>query len=190
MPDENGKYRIATTSLAGCFGCHMSLLDIDERILELHKLVVFDRSPLTDFKKFTQRCDIGLIEGACCNEENVHVLQDFRRNCDLLIAVGQCAIMGGLPVMRNAIMKSDDPLKDCLDEAYIDGRNIRNNLHHIPNDPALPLILDKVYTCSEVVKIDYHIPGCPPSGDMLWEALTALLTGQPENIPTLLIRYD
>lgn len=187
---EFKKKRIATTSLAGCFGCHMSLLDIDERLIELLKYVEFDRSPFNDLKKFTQRCDIGFIEGGCCNEENIHTLQDFRRNCDVLVAVGQCAIMGGLPVMRNAIMHSEDPLKECFDEAYIDSPYIQNATQAIPNDPALPLILDKVYTCVDVVKVDYQIPGCPPSGDMLWQTLTALIHGKPEDLPSELIRYD
>ena len=44
------KLKIATTSLGGCFGCHMSFLDIDERIIDLVDLVEFDRSPLTDIK--------------------------------------------------------------------------------------------------------------------------------------------
>ncbi|WP_240796781.1 2Fe-2S iron-sulfur cluster-binding protein [Terasakiella sp. SH-1] len=200
MPEGNGKQknikptaqkkRIATTSLAGCFGCHMSLLDIDERVLDLMKVAEFDRSPLNDIKKFTTRCDIGLIEGGCCNEENVHVLQEFRKNCDILVAVGQCAIMGGLPVMRNAIMHSDDPLKDCFDEAYINSPYIQNDRHRIPDDPALPLILDSVYSTVDVVKVDYQIPGCPPSGDMLWQTLSALIAGEPESLPKELIKYD
>ncbi len=184
------KKRIATTSLAGCFGCHMSLLDIDERILELLKVAEFDKSPFNDLKKFTRRCDIGLIEGGCCNEENVHVLQEFRRNCDVLVAMGQCAVMGGLPMMRNAISDSDDPLKACLDEAYIDSRDVLNVNNAIPNDPALPLILDKVYSCAEVVKIDYQIPGCPPSGEVLWQTLSALIREQPADLPAELIKYD
>ena len=77
------KPKVATTSLAGCFGCHMSLLDIDERILELIDLIDFDKSPITDIKTFGNRCAIGLIEGGCCNEENVHVLQEFRKHCDV-----------------------------------------------------------------------------------------------------------
>ncbi len=64
---------VATTSLAGCFGCHMSLLDIDERILDLIELVEFNKSPIDDIKTFTKQCDIGIIEGGCCNSENVHV---------------------------------------------------------------------------------------------------------------------
>lgn len=184
------KKRIATVSLAGCFGCHMSLLDIDERILELVKLVDFDRSPLNDLKKFNSRCDIGLVEGGCCSEENVHTLRKFRRNCDVLVGVGQCAVMGGLPVMRNAIMHSNDPLRECLETAYLNSPYVYNPTNDIPNDPALPLILDKVYTCPEVVKMDYLIPGCPPSGDVLWQTLTALLNGKPSDLPGEIIRFD
>ena len=113
---------VATTSLAGCFGCHMSILDIDERILGLIDLVEFNKSPINDIKKFTKQCDIGLIEGGCCNSENVHVLKDFRENCKILISVGECAIMGGLPAMRNGI-----PIKECLAEAYLNGPTVKNN---------------------------------------------------------------
>lgn len=184
------KKRIATVSLAGCFGCHTSLLDIDERLLELLKVAEFDRSPLTDFKHFTARCDIGFVEGGCCNEENVHTLQDFRKNCDVLVAVGQCAIMGGLPVMRNAIMHSDNPLRDCLETAYLSGPYIHNPTNTIPNDPALPLLLDKVYTLADVVKVDYQIPGCPPSADTMWHVLDALIHDRPEQLPYALTKYD
>lgn len=184
------KKRIATVSLAGCFGCHMSLLDIDERLIKLLQLVDFDRSPLNDFKKFTQRCDIGFIEGGCCNEENVHTLQEFRKNCDVLIAVGQCAIMGGLPIMRNAIMGSSHPLKDCFERAYNDSEYVINTSNQIPNDPALPLILDRVYTCAEVVKIDYQIPGCAPTADALYNVLECLINDKPVGLEYRLIKYD
>ncbi len=184
------KKRIATTSLAGCFGCHMSLLDIDECLLDLLQYAEFDKSPLNDKKTFTRRCDIGLIEGGCCNEDNVHVLHAFRKHCDILVAVGQCAIMGGLPVMRNAIMQSREPLRECFEEAYHHSDKILNPGNQIPNDPALPLILDKVYTVVDVVKVDFQIPGCPPSGDVLWEALYALVTDQPPAVDNVLLRYD
>jgi len=94
------KPRVATVSLAGCFGCHMSLLDLDERFLQLSDIVEFGRSPINDLRRFNERCRVGLIEGGCCNEENVQTLVEFRESCDLLIAVGECAIMGGIPDMR------------------------------------------------------------------------------------------
>ena len=179
------KPRVATTSLAGCFGCHMSLLDIDERILQLAELVEFDRSPINDIKHISQRCAVGLIEGGCANEENVEVIREFRRMCDVLVSVGDCATTGGLPALRNMV-----PLRECLEEAYIHGPSVHNPSGEIPNDVEIPLLLDKVYPAHEVVKVDYHLPGCPPSADTLWEALTALLTGKPLDLPYALIKYD
>jgi NAD-reducing hydrogenase small subunit len=180
-----GKPKVATTSLAGCFGCHMSLLDIDERILQLIDLVDFDKSPVDDIKEFTGRCTVGLVEGGCANEENVRVLQSFRKHCDVLISVGDCAIMGGIPAMRNTL-----PLVECLEEAYINGPTVFNPSGKIPDDKEIPLLLDKVYPCHEVVKIDYHLPGCPPPADTLWQALVALLENKPLDLPYELIKYD
>ena len=179
------KPKIATTSMCGCFGCHMSLLDIDERILKLVELVEFDKSPINDIKQFTGRCAVGLVEGGVSNDENVHVLQDFRKHCDVLIALGGCAINGDIPSMRNPI-----PLQECLDEAYLNGPTVYNPSGQIPNDPEIPLILDRVYPCNEVVKIDYFLPGCPPSADTIWAALVALLEGRPLELPYELIKYD
>ena len=180
-----GKPRVATTSLAGCFGCHRSLLDIDERILSLVERVAFDRSPINDIKHISGRCAIGLIEGGCCNEENVHVLHEFRKACDILVSVGDCATMGGIPAMRNNI-----PLRECIDEAYRTGVTVYNPDDITPQDPEIPLLLNKVYPCHEVVRIDYFLPGCPPSADAIWAVVTALLSGQPVALPYELIKYD
>jgi len=163
----------------------MSLLDIDERILELIELVDFDKSPIDDIKEFTDRCRIGIIEGGCTTDQNIEVLKSFREHCDVLISVGDCATMGGLPAMRNTV-----PLQECLEEAYLNGPTVYNPGKKIPADPEIPLMLDRVYPCHEVVKIDYFIPGCPPSADALWEALTALLNDKPVKLPYSLLKYD
>ena len=181
------KPKVATISLAGCFGCHMSLLDIDERILKLVELVDFDKSPINDIKEFTGRCALGIIEGGCCNEENVHVLQKYRQHCDTLLVIGECATMGGLPAMRNGI-----PLSECLDEAYLGGPTVidANPGRIVPSDPDLPRILDRVYPCHEVVKMDYSLPGCPPRADLIWEALTALVAGREPVFSAESFKYD
>ena len=179
------KAKVATTSLCGCFGCHMSLLDIDERILELVELVEFDRSPINDIKSIEGPVDIGLVEGGCANEHNVKVLQEFRKHCKVLISVGDCAINGGVPALRNMV-----PLDECYEEAFVNGPTVHNPSGEVPNDKEIPLLLDKVYPCHEVVKIDYHLPGCPPSADTLWEALTALLDGRTPELPYALVKYD
>jgi len=176
---------IATASLAGCFGCHMSVLDIDDRILTLIDLVEFHKSPIDDIKTFSKICDIGLIEGGCCNSENVETLREFRKNCKVLVSVGECAIMGGLPAMRNGI-----PVKDCLEEAYLHCPTVDPADRKIPNDPELPIILDKVYPCHEVVKIDAFLPGCPPSAELIWKALVALVEGKPLDLTYDLVKFD
>ncbi len=176
---------IATASLAGCFGCHMSLLDIDERILDLIELVEFNKSPIDDIKSFTKICDVGIIEGGCCNSENIHVLKDFRKNCKVLVSLGECAIMGGLPALRNGI-----PIKECIEEAYLHGPTIEKGNKIIPNDDELPMILDRVYPCHEIVKIDYFIPGCAPRADLIWDALVSLVKGTPMNLAYETVKYD
>jgi len=176
------KIRLATASLCGCFGCHMSFLDIDERILDLVELVDFDRTPITDIKEIGE-CDVGLIEGGVANAENVEVLREFRRHCKTLVAVGACAVNGGIPAMRNQFT-----LAECLTEAYEDGIGVYNP--GIPNDPEIPLLLNKVHPIHEVVKIDFFLPGCPPSADAIWTFLTELLGGKPIAFPYTQIHYD
>jgi len=181
-PLKNEKIKLATAALCGCFGCHMSLLDIDERIFKLVELVEFDRTPLTDIKNIGP-CDIGLIEGGVANSENVEVLREFRRQCKILVAVGACAINGGIPAMRNQF-----DLKDCLEEVYINGIGVENP--QIPNDPEIPLLLDKVHPIHEVVKVDHFLPGCPPSADAIWLFLNELIETGTISLPYSLIHYD
>lgn len=176
------KLKVATTSLAGCFGCHMSFLDIDERLLQLLERIEFDRSPFTDIKH-CGKCDIGFIEGGICNAENVHVLREFRKNCRILVAVGACAINGGLPAQRNHL-----DLGACLQEVYVTEPGLAKG--GIPNDPELPLPLDKVHPLHEVVQIDYFLPGCPPSADAIWKFLNDLLAGRTPQLGHALMHYD
>lgn len=184
-PAEMGKKIVATVSLAGCFGCHMSLLDVDEEILDLVELVSFDKSPLTDFKNFSSRCHIGLIEGGVCNSENIETLRKFREHCDILVAFGECSIWGGLPTMRNSI-----PLSECLEEAYLNSATSEPGANIIPYHEDLPKILDRVYACNEFVRIDYYIPGCPPDANHIWKAVKNILWGEEYSILYAEFKYD
>ncbi len=176
------KVRVATASLAGCFGCHMSFLDIDEKIIDLAELVEFDRTPITDIKEISD-CDVGIIEGGVCNAENVEVLREFRKHCKILVSMGACAITGGIPAMRNHYT-----LTECLNEAYMDGIGVEDA--QIPSDPEIPMLLNKVHPLHEVVKIDYFLPGCPPSADTIWTFLEELLAGKPIDFAYRQIHYD
>ncbi|TRZ91783.1 MAG: NADP oxidoreductase [Rhodocyclaceae bacterium] len=161
----------------------MSFLDIDERLLELLELIEFDRSPLTDIK-VCGPCDLGIIEGGVCNAENVHVLREFRKNCKTLVAIGACAINGGLPAQRNQF-----DLRDILEEVYHTSIGLAQGCD-IPNDPELPLPLNKVHPIHEVVKIDYFLPGCPPPADAIWKFLTDLIAGRTPKLGHGLLHYD
>lgn len=176
------KLRVATASLGGCFGCHMSFLDIDERLLELVEHVTFDRSPITDIKTFGV-CDLGIVEGGVCNAENVHVLREMRKACKVLVALGACAINGGLPAWRNS-----RALGDLINEVYSEERGNRAKVKL--DDPELALLLDKVHPIGEVVRVDYFIPGCPPSGDAIWKILTDLISGRSPHLDHELLRFD
>jgi len=116
----------------------------------------------------------------------VHILKEFREHCRILISLGECAIMGGLPAMRNGI-----PIQECFEEAYLNGPTVVGNDERIiPNDPELPMLLDRVYPCHEIVKIDYFLPGCPPRADLIWEALVALVTGNELKLPYEVVKFD
>ena len=163
----------------------MSLLDIDTEILDVLEIVEFNKSPLTDIKKFSKRCDIGLIEGGCANSENIEVLKEFRKKCDILIAFGECAIMGGIPAMRNFV-----PLKECLEEAYIHGLTSEIGANVIPNHEDIPKLLNNVYPCNEIVKIDHYIPGCPPNANHIWKVVKNILLNEEYSITHEEFKYD
>ena len=118
-----------------------------------------------------------------CNAENVHVLREFRDNCKILIAVGACAINGGIPAMRNHFS-----LRECMEEAYVNGVGVENP--QIPDDAELPLLLDKVHPLHDVVHVDYYLPGCPPSADEFLKVLGDLLEGKEPALPKNLLHYD
>ncbi len=185
IPKDGKKKIVATTSLAGCFGCHMSLLDIDLGILDILELVEFNKSPLTDIKKFTKQCDIGIIEGGVANSENFEVLKEFRKKCNIVVALGECSIWGGIPAMRNTL-----PLKDCLEEAYLNSMSSENNENIIPYHEDIPKLLNKVYSVSDIIKIDYYIPGCPPNAEHIWKAVKNILFGTGEKVAYEEFKYD
>ena len=185
LKEGQEKFIVATTSLAGCFGCHMSLLDIDTDLLDVLDIVEFNKSPLTDIKTFSKRCHVGLIEGGCANTENVHVLREFRKKCDILIGFGECAIMGGIPAMRNFV-----PLKECLEESYLNGLTSEIGADIIPGHEDIPKLLNNVYPCNEIVKIDYYIPGCPPNAQHIWKVVKNILLDEEFSITHDEFKYD
>lgn len=183
---RNEKIKISTISLCGCWGCTLSLLDMDEALLGLLDKCTILRSSLTDIKRISERCAVGFIEGGVANEENIETLQHFREHCDILISVGACAIWGGIPAMRN-----DQTLEDCLREAYIDAATVVPGAKPtIPYHQHIPRLTDKVIPCHEVVKMDYFLPGCPPDSAAIHKVLDDIINGRTVELPRLFNRYD
>ncbi|MCX7817448.1 MAG: NADP oxidoreductase [Syntrophales bacterium] len=179
------KVKIATDWLAGCAGCHMSFLDIDERILNLLEKVEITSSPITDLKHPPKDgVTVGILEGAICNTHNVDVAKMMRERCQILIAMGDCAVFGGVPAMRNLC-----GTEEALRRAYLEAESVVDGL--IPDSPELGKPLETVLPVDRVVKVDLYIPGCPPRADAIYYVLTELLAGRfPVELPQELLTYD
>ncbi|MDP2653535.1 MAG: NADP oxidoreductase [Candidatus Omnitrophota bacterium] len=169
------KKRIGTVWLAGCSGCHMSLLDIDERILDVAKLADIVKSPIVDGKEFPD-VDVALVEGAVASDEHLHEIQLIRQKAKVLVSFGDCAVTGNVAAMRNAVTK-----EAALTRAYVEAES-NDTEGQVPDSPEIQKLLDRVRPLHEVVKVDYYIPGCPPSADLIFYVLFELLN---DRIPDL-----
>lgn len=163
------KPKLATVWLDGCSGCHMSFLDMDERLIELAEKVDLVYSPLVDTKEFPEGVDIALIEGAVSSEEDLHKIQMIRGRTKTLVSFGDCAVTANVPSMRNPF-----PVEAIYDRAYRETATLERR---IP-DQVIPRLLPYARPVHEVVAIDVFIPGCPPSADVIWYAITELLEGR------------
>jgi len=179
------KVTIATDWLASCAGCHMSLLDIDERIVQLLEAVEFTSSPVTDLKHPPKEgVTVGILTGAISNTHNVEVAKRMRERCQILIALGDCATFGGIVATRNMV-----GTEAALKRAYIETESTVDGL--IPDSPELGKPLDIVTGVGDVVKVDLFIPGCPPRADAIFYALSELLAGRtPVILPLEHFVYD
>lgn len=170
------KLRLATLWLDGCSGCHMSLLDMDERLLDLAGLVDFVYSPLVDIKAFPEAVDITCIEGAVSTDADEHKLRLVRERTGMLIALGDCAVTGNVPAMRN-VHGADQ----VLTTVYLE-RGALNP--HIPT-AELPRLNDQALPLHRFVTVDLFIPGCPPAADTLFLALSALAEGRAVDLQAI-----
>jgi NAD-reducing hydrogenase small subunit len=162
------KKKLATVWLGGCSGCHMSLLDIDERILDVVKLADIVKSPIVDGKEMPE-VDIALVEGSITSNEHYREILHIRKQAKTLIAFGDCAVMTNVTGMRNYF-----PLKEVFDTAYVNA--ISNDKEGaIPSSPTLLKLNDKVVPLQEVVQVDFVIPGCPPDADTIFYVLVEFL---------------
>jgi len=166
------KVRLATVWLDGCSGCHMSLLDTDERLISLASRVQVVWGPLVDAKEFPPDVDVTLVEGAISSEEDLHRIKLVRSRTKLLISLGDCAITGNVPAMRNRFGAGA-----VLRRAYLENGTLEAQ---IPRE-IVPALLPLARPVHEAVPVDVFVPGCPPSADLIFSVLSDLLEGKHPN---------
>jgi NAD-reducing hydrogenase small subunit len=166
------KPKVASDWMAGCAGCHMSLLDMDERIVKLAELVDIRSTPITDLKEpDVTGVDVGVLEGGINNTANEEVAHTMRKRCKILVALGDCAVFGGVPALRNFFT-----IEESLRRAYVETESTDSE-GKIPDDPEL-CSPTRVRALSEVVPVDVFVPGCPPDADIIFYVLSELAQGR------------
>ena len=170
------KLKLATVWLDGCSGCHMSFLDLDERLLAIAELVDVVYSPIVDAKVFPDEVDIALVEGAVASVDDEKKIMKIRAHSKILVAMGDCAVAGNVPSMRNPIGP-----EAILNRAYIENADLQQQIPCV----VVPKLLKVVRPIHEFVKVDVFLPGCPPSADTFNAALTALVTGESLDVSAL-----
>ncbi len=175
------KKKIATVWLGGCSGCHMSLLDLDERFLEVAKLADIVKSPVVDQKEFPD-ADITLVEGAVANDEHLAEIRHIRSKTKILVSFGDCAVTGNVATLRNSFDK-----ESVLRRSYVEAES--NQDGRVPGSPEIATLIDRVRPLHEVVKVDYYLPGCPPSADQIFYVLSELLNDRAPVLPAGSLKY-
>ncbi len=170
------KVRLATLWLDGCSGCHMSLLDMDERLVALAGKVEVVFSPLVDAKEFPEGVDLAVVEGAISSDEDEEKIKVVRARSKVLLALGDCALTGNVSAMRNTFS-----VADVLERAYIENADVSPT----PPERGVPRLLPQVRPLHEVVEVDAFLPGCPPPADAIHFALSELAEGRMPDLSTL-----
>jgi len=177
------KPKVATDWLAGCAGCEMSLLDMDERLVELLQKIELTSCPITDLKHPPEEgVEVGILSGAVNNTTNRAVARMMRKRCKCLVALGDCAVFGGVVTMRNFF-----EMEDALKRAYVDTESTVNG--KIPGSAELGKPI-KARSLDQVVKVDVSLPGCPPSADSIYYVLNELAEGRTPVLVGENLKYD
>ncbi len=174
------KARIATAWLGGCAGCHMSVLDLDEKLVELAPAIDIVYGPLVDAKEYPEGVDVAIIEGSVAAEEHQHLLKRIRERTKIVVALGDCAVTSNVPGMRNYVGK-----EAALDRAYLE---LAGSQPQIPGQ-VITALTDSVQPIHTEIKVDVFVPGCPPSAERIYFVLAELLAGRVPKLEGELAKF-
>ncbi len=174
------KAKIGTMWLGGCSGCHLSIADFHESLLDVLELAQFEFSPVLCDTKYDEvpELDVLIVEGGIRNEENRELAEMLREKAGLVIAYGTCAAYGGIPGLGNL-----HTVEELTTEGYVNSCSTVNPEGIIPNEDV-PSLESRVRPLGEAIQVDLLIPGCPPKSDVVAEAILTLLNGGTIELPT------
>jgi NAD-reducing hydrogenase small subunit len=151
----------------------MSLVDLDERLLDIFTRADLVYGPLVDVKEFPEDVDVCLVEGAVSSEDDLERIHTVRARTRVLVAFGDCAVTSNVPGMRNPI-----GVLPLLDRAYLENATLNRS---VP-DQVVPKLLPTSQPVNRFVDVDVFLPGCPPSADLIYGLLDDLLAGRTPDV--------
>jgi coenzyme F420-reducing hydrogenase gamma subunit len=162
--DSAYKPKVAVYKFSSCDGCQLSLLNLEDELLDLAGAV-----DIAYFLEATRAVkpgpyDVGIVEGSITTPHEEKRIAEVRRECKFLIALGTCATAGGIQALRN----------------FTDTTHLAETVYA---HPEYLHYLDKVTPVSEHVQVDLEIWGCPVNKYMVLEAIAALLQSRKPNFP-------
>jgi len=182
------KLKFAFYWAASCGGCEISVLDINEKILEVVQVADIVFWPVAmdikykDVEKMSDEyIDVCFFNGAIRTEENEKLAKLLRKKSKVLIAYGSCSYMGGIPGLANVANR-----KEVFEKAYLknistvnpNGVTPKTRVKVKEGELELPEFYDTVKTLAQTVDVDYYVPGCPPQVELTVNALETIAKGE------------